>query len=184
MKKSEMTHISKYFSLVLRHKPSAVGICLDYNGWVAIDELIDKTTSMPLTHTKIEEVVLCNDKQRFAIEERDGVKYIRANQGHSIDVDLELGAVVPPDILYHGTVHYLVNIIEKNGINKQKRHHVHMSDDEETAKKVGARHGVPAILRIDAHAMYEDGIEFYKSVNGVWLTDFVETIYFSLLKGK
>jgi putative RNA 2'-phosphotransferase len=117
----------------------------------------------------IDEVVTQNDKQRFIIE---GHK-IRANQGHSIDVNLGFKAVIPPNMLYHGTATRFLESIMKTGLSKQQRQHVHLSEALETAINVGKRHGKVVVLEVDARKMFEEGYAFYLSENGVWLTDIV-----------
>ncbi len=158
---------SKFLSLILRHQPEKIGLELDSNGWAEINELIEKSTKVKLTQELIEEVVVKDNKQRFII--KDGK--IRANQGHSINIDLELEAVEPPDILYHGTATRFLESIMKEGLTKQSRQHVHLSKDIETATMVGKRHGKVVILEVDAKKMFEEGYVFYLSENGVWLTD-------------
>jgi len=167
--------ISKFLSLVLRHKPEAAGLTLDNNGWVAIEELIQgaNNAGIQLNRDKLETVVRESDKQRFAIQ---GDR-IRANQGHSVDVDLELSPTTPPNVLFHGTVLKFLAQIEVEGLQKLKRQHVHLSPDIDTAMKVGARRGKPIILEIDAGKMFEDGHQFYCSENGVWLTESVPILY-------
>ena len=158
---------SKFLSLILRHQPEKIGLELDSNGWAEINELIEKSTKVKLTQELIEEVVVKDNKQRFII--KDGK--IRANQGHSINIDLALEAVEPPDILYHGTATRFLESIMKEGLTKQSRQHVHLSKDIETATMVGKRHGKVVILEVDAKKMFEEGYVFYLSENGVWLTD-------------
>lgn len=172
------TKISKLMSLVLRHKPESIGIKLDNNGWANVDELIVNINRMgyQIDFNLLNEIVETNDKQRFSFSEDKS--RIRANQGHSVNVDVELEAATPPDILYHGTsTRFLDSILEK-GLTKQSRNHVHLSSDEATALAVGRRHGTPTLLKIDAKTMVEDGIMFYKSKNGVWLTETVSSKYF------
>lgn len=169
-----MSNLSKMMSYVLRHKPEEIGIKLDYAGWVDVDELLSALQShgWDVDGDDLKNVVESNDKKRFSFSE--GGTKIRANQGHSIKVDLGLVPEVPPAILYHGTATRFLKSIEQNGITKQSRHHVHLSADTETAVKVGQRHGKCVVLSIGAEMMVNDGIEFYKSDNGVWLTDFVD----------
>jgi putative RNA 2'-phosphotransferase len=169
-----LTSTSKFLSLVLRHQPEVIGMKLDVEGWLPIDELIEnanrqgKQLSLELLH----EVVASCEKKRFALSE-DGLK-IRANQGHSVrDVELNLEAAAPPSVLYHGTVAAFLDSIREHGLLKRSRNHVHLSADVETAKKVGARRGKPVILTIRSEAMHESGHTFYLSANGVWLTDAV-----------
>ncbi len=172
-----LKHISKFLSLVLRHKPEEIGISMDANGWVDVDELIEKCTSrnMYLDFETLEEVVLTNDKQRFAFN--DEYTKIRANQGHTVNVDLEFEPTKPADFLYHGTVEKYLTNIKSNGLQKMKRLHVHLSKDLETAIKVGSRRGQPIILKINASKMHEDGYPLYLSKNGVWLCDEVPVEY-------
>lgn len=169
--------ISKFLSLILRHKPETINLILDENGWANVEELITKSTndSQGFTFEELDEIVQTNDKKRFIFNE-DKTK-IRANQGHSIDVDLALKPQQPPEFLYHGTAENNVNSILKNGIEKRNRQHVHLSQDKETATKVGMRHGKPIILTIKTGKMSQDGILFYLSENSVWLTDFVAAEY-------
>ncbi len=171
------TKISKFLSLVLRHKPEAIGLDLDEKGWGALQELIEKAP-MRLTRDDIFRVVRESDKQRFAISE-DGLM-IRANQGHSIEIDLGLEPVVPPDVLFHGTATRFLDAIRDNGLIRQNRQYVHLSPDRKTATKVGQRHGEPVILTVQAAVMHQAGHLFFVSDNGVWLTEkvpaaFIET---------
>lgn len=169
--------ISKFLSLVLRHSPETIGITLDDAGYVQVKELIEKTNSSgrALTLELLERIVVENDKKRFAFS--DDKKKIRANQGHSINVDLKLDKVIPPDVLYHGTPSTSKKIILQQGIKKMKRHHVHLSKDIKTANIVGSRRGNHIVFTIDAKKMHSDGYEFFVSDNDVYLTDFVESIY-------
>jgi len=173
MSKSKIKNVSKFLSLLLRHKPETIGLMLDENGWADIDELISKSKEIALTRALIDEVVADSDKQRFIIE---GNK-IRANQGHSIAVDLEFKAVRPPDMLYHGTATRFLDSIMQGGLTKQQRLHVHLSKNIETATAVGKRHGKVVILEVESKKMFEDGYEFYLSENEVWLTDVVPVEY-------
>lgn len=179
MNEIENKRISKFLSLILRHQPETIQLKLDENGWAEVNELITKSAKgrMHFTFEELEEVVETNNKKRFAFNE-DKTK-IRASQGHSIDVDLALNTVQPPDFLYHGTAETNISSILEKGIEKRSRQHVHLSADKETATKVGMRHGKPIILTIRTGDMHNDGILFYLSANNVWLTDFVETKYIS-----
>lgn len=171
-----LTNISKYISLILRHKPEVIGISLDEHGWADVNELvagINKT--QPFSKEQLEEIVRTDDKQRYSFNEDKSL--IRANQGHSIPVDVELSEKQPPDILYHGTGEKYVTSIDKQGLLPKSRLYVHLSKDFDTALKVGARHGKPVVYRIAAQKMAEDGYKFYLSVNGVWLTKEVPTKY-------
>ena len=167
--KEKTRKISKFLSFILRHNPQSIKLKLDANGWADIDELIEKSKEIKLTKKLIDEVVAQNDKQRFII---DGSR-IRANQGHSIDIDLALETMRSPDVLYHGTATRFLESIMKEGLTKQNRQHVHLSADMATATVVGKRHGKVVILEVDAKAMFEEGYKFYVSENGVWLTDVV-----------
>ena len=175
----ELISTSKFLSLVLRHRPETIGICLDSQGWVDISALIvaANQSGKRLTQALVERVVRENDKQRFAISE-DG-KRIRANQGHSVEVDLRLTAVEPPERLYHGTVTRFLDSIRRHGLVSGNRQHVHLSPDRETARKVGQRRGGPVILVVDSRRMWQDGFRFYCSRNGVWLTEAVPAEYLS-----
>jgi len=169
----DLVKASKFMSLVLRHKPEEIGLRLDAQGWADIGELIAKAGQhgVPLTREEIAEVVATSDKQRFAIDAA-GAR-IRANQGHSVEIDLELAPRVPPDTLFHGTGEKSVAAIRAEGLKAGRRQHVHLSPDTETATKVGSRHGRPVVLRIAAGRMQSQGHAFFLSTNGVWLTDCV-----------
>lgn len=177
MDKKREVHLSKFISLLLRHNPGLIGLELDKNGWASTDELIAKSAGkgnvFDLEDLKF--IVQNCDKQRYTFN--DDFTKIRANQGHSIKVDLELSAVVPPEILYHGTATRNLESIIKNGINKGSRNHVHLSPDKATATKVGMRHGKVVVLKIKSGQMFRDGFKFFISKNGVWLTDFIEPEY-------
>ena len=167
---------SKYMSLILRHKPDAIGITLDEHGWASVDELIagiarDNEFNMEI----LEEIVRTDEKQRYSFNEDKTL--IRANQGHSIPVDVELEEKEPPEILYHGTGEKYVSSIDAQGLIPKSRLYVHLSRDEKTAVKVGSRHGKPVIYIVKAKQMYEDGYKFYISANGVWLTKEVPVKY-------
>jgi len=169
---------SKFLSLVLRHKPEKIGIVLDHAGWVSVDELLKALDKFGRTITleELKFIVENNDKKRFSFSEDN--KRIRANQGHSIKVDLDYSEIEPHNLLYHGTVTNFLNSIYKDGLKKMKRHHVHLSGDLETAVIVARRRNSKiVILVIDAPKMYEDGYTFYLSDNGVWLTDCVPPKY-------
>lgn len=174
------TKVSKVMSLVLRHQPESIGVRIDGEGWCNIEELIIgiNKKGYKINRDDIERIVKEDNKQRYSFNE-DKSK-IRANQGHSIPVDLGLKEVKPPDVLYHGTAEHVLAKILASGIKKQSRQYVHLSKDEETALVVGKRHGKPVILKIDSKMMYEDGIMFFISENGIWLTDFVDKKYITL----
>ena len=173
----QLKHISKFMSLVLRHKPEEIGLQLDENGWVNVEELIEKINAKGIKTTLeiINTIVETNDKKRFAFNEDKTM--IRANQGHSIEVELNLTEQVPPEVLYHGTATRFLESILKTGLQKQSRQHVHLSATIETAKTVGSRHGKPVILTVDTKSMHEAGIKFFVSANNVWLTDAVPVQY-------
>ena len=179
MNEIEKKKISKFLSLILRHQPESIGLTLDENGWAAVEELREKSVRKRIFFTpeELDEVVETNNKKRFAFNE-DKTR-IRASQGHSIDIDLALQALQPPDFLYHGTAETNISSILEKGIEKRTRQHVHLSADKETAAKVGMRHGKPVILTIRTGTMHKNGILFYRSANGVWLTDFVDAKYIS-----
>jgi putative RNA 2'-phosphotransferase len=151
---------------------------MDANGWVDIDELItnaNKYNKIYLTKEIITEIVISNDKQRFIIDtERNK---IRANQGHSIAIDLALDPKIPPDVLYHGTATRFLKSIMENGIKPMSRQYVHLSRTVEIAENVGKRHGNPIVLYINTKAMHENGHTFYLSENKVWLVDNVPREY-------
>lgn len=173
----EKKKVSKFLSLILRHQPETIQLKLDEKGWASVEELRTKSSKKGIHFTlkELDEVVETNDKKRFIFNE-DKTK-IRANQGHSIDIDLALKPQQPPDYLYHGTADVNVASILEKGIEKRSRQHVHLSQDKETATKVGMRHGKPIILTIRTGKMHQHGILFYLSENGVWLTDFVDGNY-------
>jgi putative RNA 2'-phosphotransferase len=179
--RSGLVKISKYLSKHLRHSPERIGLKLAPGGWVAVDDLLAACTkyNFPLTHDQLMEVVAKNDKQRFSFDTTGTL--IRANQGHSVEVDLQLEPVVPFPVLYHGTGHGAVEAILKQGLCKMSRHHVHLSSDMATARKVGARHGRPVVLAVDAALMHEEDYTFYCSENGVWLVDEVPPKYLSVV---
>lgn len=172
---TELTRISKFLSFILRHKPESIGLVLDDAGWAVISELIEKSRKPDLSKELIRLIVETNDKQRFCIDE-SGTR-IRANQGHSIAVNLELAECTPPVVLYHGTASRFVDGIKEQGLTKQQRHHVHLSQSIDVAKAVGARHGTPVIFEIPALKMHSEGYKFYKSANNVWLIDHVPVAY-------
>jgi putative RNA 2'-phosphotransferase len=177
MEPAERTRISKYLSRHLRHAPQRLGLTLAKGGWVDVDRLVEACAKhgLMLWRSTLEEIVRTSDKQRFSFDET-GTR-IRANQGHSVDVDLELEPREPPAILFHGTSEQNVRPILASGLLKMGRHHVHLSADRDTAKRVGARHGKPVVLLVDAARMHADGGVFYRSDNGVWLADEVPTRY-------
>ncbi|HEY3805961.1 MAG TPA: RNA 2'-phosphotransferase [Kofleriaceae bacterium] len=171
---------SKLISLILRHEPAKFGIALDRAGWTSVESLLAALAARghPITRTDLDKIVVTSDKQRFALSS-DGTR-IRANQGHSIDVELELAPATPPAVLYHGTVDRFVASIRANGLVKGARHHVHLSADVQTATQVGARRGRPVVLTVDAARMLADGHAFLCSQNGVWLVDHVPAEYLAV----
>jgi putative RNA 2'-phosphotransferase len=179
MNPNRQTKLSKYLSYHLRHAPQELGLTLEPGGWVKINDLLTAASKDKYTiaRSELESIVANCDKQRFSIDPT-GEK-IRANQGHSVEVDLKLEPMGPPAVLYHGTPEKSVAVILASGLQKMARHHVHLSADMPTAKKVGSRRGTPVILQIDAAAMDAAGAIFYRSGNGVWLTDFVAPEYLS-----
>lgn len=169
--------LSRFVSRVLRHDPGRIGLHLDPSGWADVPELLARAAAagVPLTRERLDAVVEQNDKQRFALS--DDRSRIRANQGHSITVDLDLVPVPAPDVLYHGTGHQSVGAILVEGLTPRWRHHVHLSGDPDTAAAVGRRHGRPVVLLVDAGRMQADGLSLYRSANGVWLADAVPPAY-------
>jgi putative RNA 2'-phosphotransferase len=170
--------ISKFLSKHLRHEPESLGLKLQEGGWVLVSDLLAACDRhrFPISMETLKEVVETNDKKRFAFSE--DMTLIRANQGHSVDVDLQLEEKVPPTFLFHGTHERVADTIRKEGIKKMDRHHVHLSEDKETAIKVGSRRGRAVIFMVNCEAMVaENESKFYQSANGVWLTDFVPPEY-------
>ncbi len=163
----------------LRHTPRELGLMLQVGGWVLVDDLLAaaEKNGFPISYDELVDCVETNDKQRFAFDETGDL--IRANQGHSVEVDLQLEEREPPETLYHGTVERFLSSILKEGLVRGKRHHVHLSKGVETATKVGARRGKPVIFKVDAGRMHHDGHKFLLSANGVWLTDAVPPGYLS-----
>jgi putative RNA 2'-phosphotransferase len=170
---ARLVKISKYLSKHLRHQPERLGLTLQPGGWVGVDELLAACArhNFPISRETLDEVVRTSDKRRYSFDET-GTR-IRANQGHSTDVDLQLEPAAPPAVLYHGTAGHNLESIRAAGLKKMARHHVHLSYDIATAVAVGRRHGKPAVFCIDAAAMRAAGHAFYCSANGVWLVDAV-----------
>lgn len=164
-----LTKKSKFLALVLRHNPKAIGISMDKNGWVNVQDLCKL---MPIDIADLDDIVRTDQKGRYSYSQ-DGQK-IRANQGHSVQVDVELEEKEPPEFLWHGTATRFLDSIWKEGLKPMNRQHVHMCADKETAIKVGQRHGKPALLKIHALRMHNQGQTFWLSKNGVWLTKHVE----------
>ncbi|WP_063683362.1 RNA 2'-phosphotransferase [Bradyrhizobium stylosanthis] len=169
----DQVQLSKFLSFVLRHKPDEIGLTLGAEGWVNIDELVEKANAAGTTFDRADllGVVASSDKKRFSLS-ADGLM-IRAAQGHSVAVELGLPPREPPSILYHGTATRFVDAILGEGLKPQARQQVHLSSDEATAQRVGQRHGKPHIFRVDAGGMHAKGLKFYRADNGVWLTDHV-----------
>ncbi len=169
--KKHLIKTSKFLSRVLRHAPEMIGLQLDTQGWADVAELIEKTraSGRKLDREILEEIVATNDKKRYSFSE-DGSK-IRANQGHSLNIDLGLSCIEPPEVLYHGTTMRFLDSILAHGLRSGNRNHVHLSPDHETAVAVGSRHGKPVVLKIDAAKMHGEGHAFYLSKNNVWLTE-------------
>lgn len=173
---------SRLISKLLRHQPHLAGLTLEQGGWVAVDDLLAGLRAhvgVTLTRADLDEIVSKNNKRRFAYDATGTT--IRASQGHSVDVDLELEALAPPETLYHGTGERTVAAIQREGLRRMRRLHVHLSADVATARTVGARHGAPAIFGVAARQMARDGVIFYRSENGVWLTHEVPPRYLTLL---
>ena len=171
MTDKEITRASKFLSLILRHEPERVGLTLGDAGWVDVTELLQAVNrhGVALTLDQLKHIVATSDKKRFAFSE-DGQR-IRANQGHSVEVDLQYTSQMPPEILYHGTATRFVDSIREKGLLKMARHHVHLSAETKTTLQVGGRHGKPVLLTIRASEMQRAGHIFYCSANGVWLVD-------------
>ena len=170
--------LGRFLSLLLRHEPGAAGITLDENGWADVEELLAgvRRTGRQIDMDTLERIVRENNKQRYSFNE-DHTK-IRANQGHSIQVDVELKEAKPPQYLFHGTASRFLPAIQREGIRKMDRQYVHLSSDFQTALSVGRRHGSPVVLTVDASAMARDGVTFYLSANGVWQCEYVAPKYF------
>jgi putative RNA 2'-phosphotransferase len=184
MDSKRATNLSKFLSLHLRHQPQALGLTLADGGWVEVAALLKGAADhgQLISRAELEEVVAGSDKQRFAFDETGA--YIRAQQGHSVPVDLGLVPVMPPPVLYHGTVPAALPAIMQDGLRPMNRHHVHLSPDEETARRVGNRRGPAVLLTVDAAGMQATGHVFYVSGNGVWLTDHVPAHYLRVLENR
>lgn len=177
-----LERLSKFISMILRHKPEAIGITLDEHGWADVDELIkginETGEEIEFSKDTLETIVKTDKKQRYSFSQDRTL--IRANQGHSIPVDVELEKKEPPKVLYHGTGVKSVKAIQEQGLLPMERLYVHLSTDVETATNVGKRHGTPVIFQVNAEQMQKDGYDFFQSVNGVWLTKEVPTKYLEL----
>jgi len=178
---ADHVRISKTLSYWLRHRPDEASLSLDAQGWARVDDVLAALEANGLANDfdTLLAVVESSDKQRFELSA--DVSRIRARQGHSIDVDLALDAVAPPDVLYHGTVDRFLAAIMAEGLSKMRRHHVHLSPDTETARRVSARRGRPVVLAIDARAMHAEGLKFYVTKNNVWLTESVPARFLTRL---
>lgn len=179
----DLKRTSVFISLILRHQPEVIGISLDRHGWANVRELIDginKSGKYNIDMSTLEEIVRTDNKQRYSFNE-DKTK-IRANQGHSINVDVELKEAVPPEILYHGTAEKYVDPINKEGLKPKGRLYVHLSKDIDTAIKVGSRHGKPVVYNVFAGEMHRQGYQFFLSENGVWLTRIVPANFIKIEK--
>lgn len=177
MDRAARTRLSKFLSLVLRHRPEAIGLELDENGWVDVEVLLGRcrANGRVIDRSELDEVVARCPKQRFAMSD-DGAR-MRASQGHSVAVDLDYQPAEPPGVLFHGTVAASLDAIRASGLQRMERHHVHLSPDRETAINVGGRRGAPVILNVRAKEMARDGYIFFVSANGVWLTERVPVEY-------
>jgi putative RNA 2'-phosphotransferase len=179
--RKHQVRVSKFLSKHLRHSPGEIGLTLEPGGWVAVGLLLAAATrhGCPLTREELSAIVATSDKQRFAFD--DSGDRVRANQGHSVEVDLQLDPAGPPDVLYHGTAEAVLPAIREGGLLKMRRHHVHLSRDAETAVRVGTRHGRPVVLAVAAGKMAASGFRFFVSANGVWLVDAVPPEYLTVL---
>ncbi len=181
MQSKEDIRLGKFISLVLRHNPQTIGISLDEQGWADVGQLIEamQRAGKNIDQTILERIVAENEKQRYAFNENH--TKIRANQGHSISVDLHLEPKQPPKLLYHGTATRFLKSIQKQGLKKMTRQYVHLSDEKQTALSVGQRHGSPVVLKVYAHKMYQKGYRFYLSQNHVWLCEEVPWAYLEII---
>ncbi len=182
MRRDDVVRVSKRLSFVLRHRPDSVGLTLDPAGWADVDALLAALAAhgLPLTRTDLDRVVAANDKRRFAY---DGTgRRIRASQGHSVPVALGYAAEPPPAVLFHGTPVHHLPVILAEGLRPGRRHAVHLSPDEATARAVGERRGRAAVLRVDAAGLAAAGGVFTRSANGVWLVDAVPPAYLTVVR--
>jgi putative RNA 2'-phosphotransferase len=177
----KLVKISKYLSRHLRHQPERLGLSLADGGWAAVEDLLKACArhKFPVSLDELKEVVEKNDKMRFSFD-ASGEK-IRANQGHSVEIDLKLEPQTPPETLFHGTAQRNADSIKNHGLLKMARHHVHLSTDLETARHVGARHGKPLVFKIDTAAMSKENFEFFVSANGVWLVERVPARFLRII---
>lgn len=176
-----LQNISRYMSLILRHRPEVISISLDEHGWADVDDLINGIAEKNegFNMEILEEIVKTDNKQRYSFNADKTL--IRANQGHSVPVDVELEEKEPPEFLYHGTGEKYVSSIGTQGLIPKSRLYVHLSSDIDTAKNVGRRHGKEVVYRVTTRKMYQDGYKFYLSVNGVWLTKKVPLEYLQII---
>lgn len=178
---TKLVGTSKFLSLVLRHRPEIIGLQLDANGWVPVADLLSRAgAERPgLDRAQLEEIVATNPKNRFELDRE--TDRIRARQGHSVEIELDLPPVEPPPELYHGTAERVLAAILAGGLRKGKRHHVHLTAELATARDVGGRHGRPVVLVVASGVMHRAGHAFYRTGNGVWLTDHVAPAHLRLL---
>jgi len=181
MTKQSLNYLSKYLSFILRHQPQSIGLILDEQGWASVDELLEKAkfSGKSLDHATLLRVVETNEKKRFTLSQ-DG-RRIRAAQGHSINISLNLKPKEPPANLYHGTATRFLDSILAHGLLPQSRQQVHLSLTKETAKKIGQRHGKAVILKLEALCMHQQGFKFFLADNGVWLTDHVPPEFLAIV---
>ena len=182
MNEKQQKRIGKFISLILRHEPEKIGLQLDDAGWADVNELLEglRRKNRGISFDQLQELVASNDKQRYSFNEDQS--RIRANQGHSLKLDLQLEAREPPEQLYHGTATRFLDSILEQGLMKRERHHVHLSLEKSTANQVGSRHGKPVIFVINSGEMYRNGYVFYCSENLVWLTDHVPAAFIEISK--
>jgi len=178
MIKNREIKISKFLSYVLRHKPESIGLTLNKNGWASVAEILNNS-KLSFSIEELKQVVENNDKKRFSFNE--DLTRIKANQGHSVKIELEFQKIIPPETLYHGTAKRFIKSIQQQGLLKGERHHVHLSKDIQTASSVGKRHGNVVILAINTKQIYQDGYQFYLSDNHVYLVDYVSPNYLTIL---
>jgi len=181
----EQVRVSRRISMVLRHRPESAGLTLDTNGWVPIADLL---AALSLSRGELDVIVEHNDKSRFAVCRRDdGTEWIRASQGHSrkVRVDLDLPPADPPEVLFHGTPWDNLPSILRDGLRPRGRHHVHLAKDVPTALAVGHRRSADvAVLEVAAAALAAAGQVFHRSDNGVWLTAAVPAEFLALKRAN
>lgn len=176
MNNKDLVRTSKKLALILRHKPESAGIKLDKNGWAQTSDILK---ALDVNMSILETIVMNDKKGRYAFDNYQ--KRIRAVQGHSVNIDLELSPVVPPDFLYHGTAKRNIGSIMSQGVKSMSRQYVHLSTSFETAVTVGSRHGEAVVFKVDTNSMHKNGIAFYRAENGVWLTDYIAPQYLTLV---